>query len=70
MITKSKGISFHYLFLVSWCTRIGKNDFLDIIGNNAYHGNISVVHNKVEKLEKFVGLNLDSPFDVYEHIFH
>ena len=38
--------------------------FSDIIGNNV-DGNSSAVENKVEKLEKFSGLNLDSPFDVY-----
>ena len=60
MITKRKGIS----FLVSCCTWIGKNVFSDIIGNNV-DGNSSTVENKVEKLEKFSSLNLDSPFDVY-----
>ena len=60
MITKSKGISFS----ISCCTWIGKNVFSDIIGNNA-DGNSSTVENKVEKSEKFLSLNLDSPFNVY-----
>ena len=63
MITKRKGIS----FLVSCCTWIGKNVFLDIIDNND-DGNSSAVDNKVEKSEKFSSLNLDSPFDVYGFI--
>ena len=38
-------------------------------GNNNVDGNSSAVDNKVEKLEKFSGLNLDSPFDVYSIIY-
>ena len=34
-------------------------------GNNNANGNSSAVDNKVEKLEKFSGLNLEIPFDVY-----
>ena len=48
MITKRKGISFS----VSCCTGIGKNDFSNIIGNNA-DGNSLAVDNKVEKSKKF-----------------
>ena len=48
MITKRKCISFS----VSCYTGIGKNDFSDIIGNNA-DGNSSTVDNKVEKSESF-----------------
>ena len=61
MITKRKCIS----FLVSCYTGIGKNDFSDIIGNNADHSNSSAAENKVEKSDNFLGLNIDSPFDVY-----
>ena len=60
MITKRKGICFS----ISCCTGIGKNDFSDIIGNNA-DGNSLTADNKVEKSEKFSSLNIDSPFDVY-----
>ena len=56
---------FSLSFLVSCCTGFGKNDLPDIIGNNVDHGNSSTVDNKVEKSEKFSGLLLDSPFDVY-----
>ena len=34
-------------------------------GNNNVDGNNSTVDNKVDKSKKFLGLNLDSPFDVY-----
>ena len=34
-------------------------------GNNNADGNSSAVDSKAEKSEKFSGLNLDSPFDVY-----
>ena len=34
-------------------------------GNNNVDGNSSTVENKVEKLQQFPGLNIDSPFDVY-----
>ena len=44
MINKRKGISFS----VSCYTGIGKNDFLDIIGNNV-DSNSSTVEIKVEK---------------------
>ena len=37
-------------------------------GNNNIDGNSSAVEKNVEKSEKFVGLNLDSPFDVYGFI--
>ena len=52
---------FSLSFSVSWCTWIGKNVFSDIIGSNA-NGNSSPVDNKSDK---FSGLNLDTPFDVY-----
>ena len=63
MITKRKGISFS----VSCCTGIFKNDFSDITGNNV-DGYSLAVDNKVEQLEKFSDLNLDSPFNVYGFI--